>query len=84
MTPTSARSPDAIGPPHATASDALDVGEQIRQLQALVELRGAGILTDGELPALKRRVLLSGSHAPHGARHAPVTQAGAVGGALER
>lgn len=70
----------ASGPPHVTATDALDVGEQIRQLQALAELRGAGILTDGQLTALKRRVLSSGSDAQPEARHAAVMQAAAVGG----
>jgi len=57
-------SPAASAPPLATATDALDVGEQIRRLQALAELRAAGILTDGELMGLKRRVLSSGSDAP--------------------
>ena len=70
----------ASAPPHATATDAHDVGEQICRLQALAELRVAGILTDAELTDLKRRVLWSGSDAPPEARHAGMTQAPHIGG----
>ena len=55
-------------PPNVTATDALDVGEQIRRREALGQLRAAGILTDAELTDLKRRVLSSGSDAPPQAR----------------
>lgn len=73
-------SPAASAPPHVTAGDAFDVGEQIRRLQALAELRAAGILTDGELTDLKRRVLSSGSGAPLGARHAATKPPPHIGG----
>ena len=78
--PASVGSRVASAPPHVTATDALDVGEQIRQLQALAELRAAGILTDAELTGLKRRVLASGPDAPLEARHAGTVQAPPVGG----
>jgi len=78
--PASLVSLAASAPPHATASDALDVGEQIRRLQALAALRATGILTDGELTDLKRRVLLSGSDGPPEARHAGMMQAPHIGG----
>ncbi len=55
--------PAAPSPPPITAIDALDVGEQIRRLQALAELLAAGILTDVEVIDLKRRVLASGPDA---------------------
>jgi len=72
----------ASAPPHATATDARDVGEQICRLQALSELRVAGILTDAELTDLKRRVLWSGSDAPPEARHMmPAPHAGGRGSA---
>ncbi len=71
--PASVVSPAASAPPLATATDALDVGEQIRRLQALAELRAAGILTDGELMGLKRRVLSSGSDAPLEAPRAEIS-----------
>lgn len=77
--PASVATPVGAGAPHVTGTDGLDVGEQIRRLQALAELRGAGILTDGELPALKRRVLSPGSDVLPEARPAAVTHA-AVGG----
>lgn len=54
--------------PRAAANDALDVGEQIRRLQALVELRASGILSEDELLDLKRGVLAPGSDAPREAR----------------
>lgn len=62
--PASAGSLVASAPPRVPATLALDVGEQICRLQALAELRAAGVLTDGELADLKRRVLSSGSDAP--------------------
>ena len=62
--PASVGSPAASAPPHVTAGAAFDVGEQIRRLQALAELRAAGILTDGEVTVLKRRVISPGSGAP--------------------
>ena len=78
--PASAGSLVASAPAHPTANDALEVAEQIRQLQALAELRAAGILTEGELTDLKRRALLSGSDAPQEARHAGMMQAPHIGG----
>lgn len=62
--------------PDAAGNDARDVGEQIRQLQALVELRASGILTEDELLDLKRDVLSQGADAPREARDVPTTQAG--------
>lgn len=73
--PASPPSLAASALPQAAATDALDVGEQIRQLQALAELRAAGMLTDEELTDLKRRVLSSGSDAPLEAPHAGTMQA---------
>ena len=70
----------ASAPAHATASDALDVGEQIRRLHVLAALRAAGILTEGELTDLKRRVLSSGSDGPLEARDAGMTHAPHNGG----
>ncbi len=78
--PASRFSLAASPPAHATASDALDVGEQIRRLHVLAALRATGILTDGELTDLKRRVLLSGSDGPLEARHAGEVQAPHIGG----
>ena len=79
--PASAGSLVASAPPRVPATLALDVGEQIRRLQALAELRAAGVLTDGELADLKRRVLSSGSDAPLlEARHAGTMQAPQIGG----
>lgn len=49
--------PVAPADPHLEATGPLDVGEQIRRLEALARLRAAGVLTDGELTDLKRRVL---------------------------
>ncbi len=77
--PASLFSLAASAPPHATASDALDVGEQIRRLHVLAALRATGILTDGELTDLKRRVLSSGSDGPLEARHAGEMQAPHIG-----
>lgn len=73
--PASVDSPAAPAPSPRIATDALDVGEQIRRLQALVELQAAGILTLGELTDLKRRVLLSGLDDGPEARHAAATPA---------
>ena len=70
----------APAPPRNTTAGGLDVGEQIRRLQALAELRAAGIVTDGELTDLKRRVLASGPDAPLEARHAETMQAPHTGG----
>lgn len=67
-------------PPRVTATDALDVGEQIRQLQALADLRAAGTVTEGELTDLKRRVLSPVSDAPLEARHAGTGQAAHIDG----
>lgn len=73
--PASLFSLAAPPPAHATASDALDVGEQIRRLQVLAAPRATGILSDGELTDLKLGVL-SGSDE---ARHAGKMQAPHIG-----
>ena len=70
----------ASAPAHATASDALDVGEHVEPANLLAALRAAGILTEGELTDLKRRVLSSGSDGPLEARDAGMTHAPHNGG----
>jgi hypothetical protein len=65
--------------PQAAAKDTLDVGEQIRRLQALVELRASGILTQDELLDLKRGVLSPESAAPQEAQNERTVQASRPG-----
>ncbi|MBA3420906.1 MAG: hypothetical protein H0U12_03280 [Thermoleophilaceae bacterium] len=74
----------ASAPLRDTAANTVEVGEEIRQLQALAQLRAAGILTDEEVTDLKWRVLLGRPDGRSQGRHTGVTEARHAGDPMVR